>query len=100
MGNAKQNKLNVDQYAKFFFSSVFFKPEKIILYAIKRQHEPITDRFEVGRSIYLWQVTQRNQDEILLTWEFYTTKGSTWFCLPQNGNVIMFGSSIQIKKHF
>ena len=96
--DAKHNKLNVDQYAKFFFSSVFFKIEKTILKAIKNQPEINLERFEVGQSIYVWRVSQRNQHEILLTWEFSSAKGSTWFCLPENEHIIMFGSSIQTPK--
>ena len=98
--DAKQNELNVDQFVTFFFSSVFFKIEKIILKAIKNQPEVNLGRFEVGQSIYLWRVSQRNQHEILLTWEFSSAKGSTWFCLPQNEHFIMFGSSIQTPKRF
>lgn len=96
--DAKQKEINVDQYAKVFFSSVIFKTEKTILKAVKNLPEYNLDKFEVGQSIYVWRVSQRNQNEILLTWDVYSMKGSTWFCLPSNEDVIMFGSSIQTTK--
>ena len=68
---------------------------KIIL----RQPEPDLSSFETGKSIYLWKVESRNDEEILLVWETGSFKGSTWFYFSQKRNVILFGSSIQTPKN-
>jgi len=91
--------LNVDSCVKSFYSSWIFKIEKTIMKVILRQPEPDLSSFEIGKSIYLWKVESRNDEEILLVWETGSFKGSTWFYFSQKRNVIMFGSSIQIPKN-
>ena len=88
-------KFDVDSYVKIFYSSAMFKAEKAIMKLLCNQPEPDLTRFDVGKSVYLWKVHSRNEHEILLTWQVRSVKGSTWFCVQENENIIMFGSSIQ-----
>ena len=92
-------RLNVDSCVRSFYSSWIFKIEKTIMKFILRQPEPDLSSFEIGKSIYLWKVESRNDEEILLLWETGSFKGSTWFYFSQERSVIMFGSSIQTPKN-
>jgi len=42
-------------------------------------------------------VVQRKDNEILLKWAQGGTEGTTWFYIPRDENVLMFGSSITTK---
>ena len=99
MHHKGDKRLNVDSCVRRFYSSWIFKIEKTIMKFILRQPEPDLSSFEIGKSIYLWKVESRNDEEILLVWETGSFKGSTWFCFSLKHNVIMFGSSIQIPKN-
>ena len=91
----KDKSLGVDTCVRNFYSSWIFKAEKTIMKIILKQPEPDLSSFEVGKSIYVWKVEERNEEEVLLIWEQGPVKGSTWFCLSLNENVVKFGSSIQ-----
>ena len=94
----KNKSLGVDTCVRNFYSSWIFKAEKTIMKIILKQPEPDLSSFEVGKSIYVWKVEERNEEEVLLVWEQGPVKGSTWFCLSLNENVVKFGSSIQTPK--
>ena len=91
--------LNVDSCVRSFYSSWIFKIEKTIMKIILKQPEPDLSSFEIGKSIYLWKVESRNDEEILLVWETGSFRGSTWFYFSQQHKVIMFGSSIQTPRN-
>jgi len=94
----KNKEVNVDACVRAFYSSWIFKVEKTIMKVVFRKPEPDLSSFDVGKSIYVWKVESRNNEEILLVWETGPVKGSTWFCLSQQENVIRFGSTVQTQK--
>ena len=94
----KQDKSDVDTYVKLFYSSMVFKVEKTIMRTLFKQPEPDLSNFEVGHTVYLWKVVDRNDQEILMAWQVGSVKGSTWFCIPNNKSTILFGSYIQTPK--
>ena len=90
-----QQKFNVDMYVRAFYTSWIFKAEKTILKVLFQYPDPKLSKFEVGQSIYAWEIHSRNDHEILLTWQLGVARGSTWFCVPRNENVMMFGTSLE-----
>jgi len=55
-------------------------------------------KFKVGDQVLVWKVIQRESDEILLKWEVGQASGTTWFYIPRDENVLVFGSSILLPK--
>ena len=51
-------------------------------------------QLNVGENIFVWKVVDRNDKEILLSWQQGTVSGHTWFFVPSDENVIIFGTSI------
>ena len=94
----KQDKSDVDTYVKLFYSSMVFKAEKTIMRTLFKQPEPDLSNFEVGHTVYLWKVVDRNDQEILMAWQVGSVKGSTWFCIQKNKDTLLFGSYIQTPK--
>ena len=94
----QQDKSDVNTYVKLFYSSIVFKAEKTIVKTLFKQPEPNLSNFDVGHTVYLWKVVDRNDEEVLMAWQVGSAKGSTWFCIPKNKGTILFGSYIQTPK--
>ena len=94
----QKDKSDVDTYVKLFYSSMAFKIEKTIMRVLFKLPEPDLSKFDVGNSVYLWKVVDRNDQEVLLAWQVGSVQGTTWFCIPGNENSIMFGSSFETLK--
>ena len=63
-----------------------------------KQPEPDLSNFDLGHTVYVWKVVDRNDQEVLMAWQVRSVKGSTWFCIPKNKGTILFGSYIQTPK--
>ena len=94
----QQDKSDVNTYVKLFYSSLVFKAEKTIMRALFKHPEPNLSSFDIGHTVYLWKVVDRNDQEVLMAWQVGSVKGSTWFCIPKNKDTILFGSYIQTPK--
>jgi len=104
------NELYVYDFAKHFFTcKVFRRLEKPILVNLAKviESRDINDysvlkynafRFQVNDQVLLWKVISREKNEILLKWEFKGASGTTWFYIPRDENVLVFGSSILLPK--
>ena len=88
----QQDKSDVNMYVKLFYSSMVFKAEKTIMRTLFKQPEPDLSNFDVGHTVYVWKVVDRNEQEVLMAWQVGFVKGSTWFCIPKNKGTILFGS--------
>jgi len=55
-------------------------------------------RFKMGDRYLVWRVVGRESDEILLEWSWRGLQGTTWFHIPSNENVLVFGSSIPLPR--
>ena len=55
-------------------------------------------KFERNDKVLVWRVIRREHNEILLKWEFGALSGTSWFCIPRDDNVLLFGSSILIPR--
>ena len=94
----QQDKSDVNTYVKLFYSSMVFKAETTIMRTVFKQPEPDLSNFDVGHTVYLWKVVDRNDQEVLMAWQVGSVKGSTWFCILKNKGTILFGSYIQTPK--
>ena len=55
-------------------------------------------KFQKNDTVLVWKVIRREQNEILMKWEFGHLSGTTWFCVPRDDNVLLFGSSMLIPR--
>ena len=55
-------------------------------------------KFQKNDTVLLWKVIRREHNEILMKWEFGQLTGTTWFCVPRDDNVLLFGSSMLLPK--
>ena len=94
----QQDKSDVDTYVKLFYSSMVFKAEKTIMRTLFEHPEPDLSNFDVGHTVYVWKVVDRNEQEVLMDWQVGSVEGSTWFCIPKNKGTILFGSYFQTPK--
>ena len=104
------NELSVSDLARNFFTCKIFRnlERPILVTAIK-----LTDRDQIigddvlkfrafkfvkNDTVLVWRVIRREHNEILLRWECGPMSGTTWFCIPRDDNVILFGSSILVPR--
>jgi len=100
------NELYVHDFAKHFFTcKIFQNLERPILLAtlaaLTRGSYQADDsvlkygafKFRKNDSILLWKVVNRENNEILMKWELGGVSGTSWFCIPKDENVLVFGSS-------
>jgi len=50
--------------------------------------------FSVGDKLLVWEVVERNRGEVLMKWGNSQVEGLTWFHIPREENVLVFGSAI------
>jgi len=55
-------------------------------------------KFKVNDEVLVWKVISREYNEILMKWEVGNLSGTTWFYIPRDENVLVFGSSFLIPK--
>ena len=55
-------------------------------------------KFQKNDTVLVWKVIRREHNEILMKWEFGSLSGTSWFCIPRDENVLLFGSSIIIPR--
>ena len=104
------NELYVHQFAKHFFTcNIFKRIEKPILEAVMmilKKEGHLDDellkygafKFKTSDSYLVWKVISRENNEILMKWELGGASGTTWFCIPRDENVLLFGSSFLLPK--
>jgi len=104
------DELYVHDFAKYFFTcklfSSFEKPVlslvlKTILKSPGHDTEVLAYRafkFKVGDKVMVWKVISREHNEILMKWEVGNLSGTTWFYIPRDENVLVFGSSFLVPK--
>lgn len=105
------NELYVHEFAKHFFTcKIFQNIERPILVAsltvLTRGSYNADDsvlkygafKFKKNDSVLLWKVISRENNEILMKWEYGGASGTSWFCIPKDENALVFGSSIMLPK--
>ena len=104
------NELLVSDMARHFFTcKIFHNLERPIIIAVmklKDMDRIIGDdvlkfrafKFQKNDSVLVWKVIRREHNEILMKWEFGSLSGTTWFCVPHDDNVLLFGSSLLMPK--
>ena len=104
------NELYVHDFAKHFFTCKIFKNiEKPILEAVlmlMKEEGHLDDevlkygafKFKTSDRYLVWKVISRENNEILMKWELGGASGTTWFCIPRDENVLLFGSSFLLPK--
>ena len=55
-------------------------------------------KFKTSDKYLVWKVISRENNEILMKWELGSASGTTWFCIPRDENVLLFGSSFLLPK--
>eukprot|EP00730_Choanoeca_flexa_P009154 TRINITY_DN12599_c1_g1_i1.p1 TRINITY_DN12599_c1_g1~~TRINITY_DN12599_c1_g1_i1.p1 ORF type:complete len:156 (+),score=22.25 TRINITY_DN12599_c1_g1_i1:207-674(+) len=92
----------LDRYVKLFFKTPVFRIERFVL-----KHAAgvtITDKdveqctLEVGSSVGIWQIIEREPCEALAVWTHGQAVGCTWWRLEHQRDgspVLMFGSGIK-----
>merc|ERR1711892_1392632 len=55
-------------------------------------------KFKVGDKVMVWKVISRENNEILMKWEMGNLSGTTWFYIPSDENVLVFGSSFLVPR--
>jgi len=55
-------------------------------------------KFKTNDKYLVWKVISRENNEILMKWELGSASGTTWFCIPRDENVLLFGSSFLLPK--
>jgi len=55
-------------------------------------------RFKVGDQVLVWKVISRENNEILMKWEVGGLSGTSWFYIPSDENVLVFGSSFLVPR--
>ena len=104
------NELLVSDLARNFFTcKIFHNLERPVIIAAMK----LTDmdriigddilkfrafKFQKNDTVLLWKVIRREHNEILMKWEFGQLTGTTWFCVPRDDNVLLFGSSMLLPK--
>merc|ERR1711997_367665 len=104
------NELLVSDMARHFFTcKIFHNLERPIIIAamkLKDMDRIIGDdilkfrafKFQKNDTVLVWKVIRREHNEILMKWEFGQLTGTTWFCVPRDDNVLLFGSSMLLPK--
>jgi len=104
------NELSVSDLARNFFTCNIFRnlerPILVTAIKLKDRDQIIGDdvlkfrafKFVKNDTVLVWRVIRREHNEILLRWEFGPMSGTTWFCIPRDDNVILFGSSILVPR--
>lgn len=104
------NEILVSDLARFFFTcKIFQNLERPILVAAMKlsdRNSIIGDdvlkfrafKFQKNDTVLVWKVIRREHNEILMKWEFGSLSGTSWFCIPRDENVLLFGSSIIIPR--
>ena len=104
------NELSVSDLARNFFTCKIFRnlerPILVTAIKLKDRDQIIGDdvlkfrafKFVKNDTVLVWRVIRREHNEILLRWEFGPMSGTTWFCIPRDDNVILFGSSILVPR--
>jgi len=105
-----QNELSVSDLARNFFTCKIFKnlerPLIVAAMRLKDRDKIIGDdvlkfrafKFVKNDTVLVWRVIRREHNEILLRWEVGSVSGTTWFCIPRDDNVLLFGSSILLPR--
>lgn len=105
------NELLVSDMARHFFTcKIFHNLERPIIIAamkLKDMDRIIGDdvlkfrafKFQKNDTVLVWKVIRREHNEILMKWEAGSLSGTTWFCIPRDDNVLLFGSSFLIPKN-
>lgn len=106
------NELFVDDFCRNFFNcKIFSNLEKPILNQLlklnDKQYLPDDNllkynafKFKTNDKVLAWKVIGRENDQILMRWEFRGVSGTTWFYIPRDENALVFGSSMSIPKEF
>jgi len=55
-------------------------------------------KFKVGDRVIVWRVISREYNQILMKWEVGNLSGTTWFYIPPDENVLVFGSSFLVPR--
>ena len=104
------NELSVSDLARNFFTCKIFRnlerPIIVTATKLKDRDQIIGDdvlkfrafKFVKNDTVLVWRVIRREHNEILLRWECGPMSGTTWFCIPRDDNVILFGSSILVPR--
>jgi len=104
------NELSVSDLARNFFTCKIFRnlerPILVTAIKLKDRDQIIGDdvlkfrafKFVKNDTVLVWRVIRREHNEILLRWECGPMSGTTWFCIPRDDNVILFGSSILVPR--
>jgi len=104
------NELSVSDLARNFFTCKIFKnlerPLIVAAMRLKDRDKIIGDdvlkfrafKFVKNDTVLVWRVIRREHNEILLRWEVGSVSGTTWFCIPRDDNVLLFGSSFLLPR--
>jgi len=110
------DELYVQEFAKNFFTcKVFSNLEKPVLSLalntvlrneVTSKYAQDTERvlnykafkFKVGDRVIVWKVISREYNQILMKWEVGNLSGTTWFYIPHDENVLVFGSSFLVPR--
>ena len=100
----------MQDFARHFFTcKIFSNLEKPILVRFLKYNDkhyiPDNDllkysafKFQSNDKVLVWKVISRENDQILMKWEVGAVSGTTWFYIPRDENVIVFGSSFSMPK--
>ena len=107
------DELYVQEFAKHFFTcKIFSNFEKPMLslalksflsndkYAMDTENalNYKAFKFKVGDRVIVWKVISREYNQILMKWEVGNLSGTTWFYIPHDENVLVFGSSFLVPR--
>jgi len=104
------NEILVSDLARYFFTcKIFQNLERPIIVAAMKLNDRRTIigdevlkfrafKFQKNDTVLVWKVIRREHNEILLKWEFGSLTGTSWFCVPRDDNVLLFGSSVLIPR--
>jgi len=111
------DELYVQEFARSFFTcNVFNRFERPLLTAAlkigsgldkDKKKDALTNdqvlkykafKFKVRDNVLVWKVISREHNQILMKWEVGNLSGTTWFYIPNDENVLVFGSSFLVPK--
>eukprot|EP00092_Neocalanus_flemingeri_P060933 GFUD01073156.1.p1 GENE.GFUD01073156.1~~GFUD01073156.1.p1 ORF type:complete len:244 (+),score=35.31 GFUD01073156.1:73-804(+) len=103
--------LYVQEFARSFFTCKIFNAfeRPLLTVGLKRalDKDALTNdevlkykafKFKVRDKVLVWKVISREHNEILMKWEVGNLSGTTWFYIPSDENVLVFGSSFLVPK--
>mmetsp|Transcript_1918 Transcript_1918/g.2336 ORF Transcript_1918/g.2336 Transcript_1918/m.2336 type:complete len:198 (+) Transcript_1918:59-652(+) len=82
------------ELAKFFFKSVPFAPERIILTPFRYQHSALPNIFTEGTKYLFWTVRVHTPLEIILRWQLNGIDGCTMIAYDPQIKRVYHGNSI------